>query len=121
MTGRSLSVHFDTLSIGLTEAKAAAKVVGGTLNDAFVAATAGGFHRYHQALGADAAELRMTMPINVRTEETSDLAGNQFVPARFPIPLDLEDPADRIRPSTTSSRCSGPSRRWRSSSRSPGC
>ena len=33
----------------------------------------------------------MTMPINVRTEETSDLAGNQFVPARFPIPLDIDD------------------------------
>ena len=51
MTGRSLSVHFDTLSVGLPEAKAAAKRVGGTLNDAFVAATAGGFRRYHEAHG----------------------------------------------------------------------
>ena len=96
MTGRSLSVHFDTLSVGLPEAKAAAKRVGGTLNDAFVAATAGGFRRYHEAMGAEADRLRMTMPINVRTEETADLAGNQFVPARFPIPLDIDDPAERI-------------------------
>jgi diacylglycerol O-acyltransferase / wax synthase len=96
MTGRSLSVHFDTMSVGLPEAKAAAKRVGGTLNDAFVAATAGGFRRYHEAMGADADHLRMTMPINVRTEETSDLAGNQFVPARFPIPLDIDDAAERI-------------------------
>ena len=47
-------------------------------------------------MGAEADRLRMTMPINVRTEETADLAGNQFVPARFPIPLDIDDPAERI-------------------------
>ena len=47
-------------------------------------------------MGAEADRLRMTMPINVRTEETSDLAGNQFVPARFPIPLDIDDAAERI-------------------------
>jgi hypothetical protein len=71
--------------------------VGGTLNDAFVAATAGGFRRYHEAMGSSADRLRMTMPINVRSDETADLAGNQFVPARFPIPLDIDDPAERMR------------------------
>jgi WS/DGAT/MGAT family acyltransferase len=96
MTGRSLSVHFDTLTVDLPEAKAAAKRVGGTLNDAFVAATAGAFRRYHEASGSAADRLRMTMPINVRSEETADLAGNQFVPARFPIPLDIDDPAERM-------------------------
>jgi WS/DGAT/MGAT family acyltransferase len=97
MTGRSLSVHFDTLTVGLPEAKAAAKREGGTLNDAFVAATADAFRRYHDALGTPAELLRMTMPINVRTEETSDLAGNQFVPARFAIPLDAAEPGERMR------------------------
>jgi WS/DGAT/MGAT family acyltransferase len=97
MTARSLSVHFDTLTVGLADAKAAAKRVGGTLNDAFVAATAGGFRRYHEAMGSSADQLRMTMPINVRSDETADLAGNQFVPARFPIPLDVNDPAERMR------------------------
>jgi WS/DGAT/MGAT family acyltransferase len=97
MTARSLSGHFDTLTVGLGEAKAAAKRVGGTLNDAFVAATAGGFRRYHEAMGSSADRLRMTMPINVRSDETADLAGNQFVPARFPIPLDIHDPAERMR------------------------
>jgi WS/DGAT/MGAT family acyltransferase len=97
MTGRSLSVHFDTLVLPLAEAKAAAKAAGATLNDAFVAAVAGGFARYHEAMGIEADALRMTMPINVRSEDTEDLAGNAFVPARFPIPLDIDDPIERMR------------------------
>jgi hypothetical protein len=38
----------------------------------------------------------MTMPINVRTEATDDLAGNQFAPARFPVPLTIDDPVERM-------------------------
>ncbi len=96
MTGRSLSVRFDHLVIPMDEAKAAAKAAGATLNDAFVAATAGGLARYHREMGVPADALRMSMPINVRTEETEDQAGNQFVPARFPIPLDEPDPVRRM-------------------------
>lgn len=96
MTGRSLSVRFATLDVPLAAAKAAARAGGGTLNDAFVAATAAGFARYHADLGAETPALRMTMPINVRTDDTQDVAGNQFVPARFPIPLDVDDPAERM-------------------------
>lgn len=96
MTGRSLSVHFDTLTVSMADAKTAAKRAGGTLNDAFLAATAGGFRHYHDAMGTPATQLRMTMPINVRTDETSDLAGNQFVPARFALPIDIDDPRERM-------------------------
>jgi diacylglycerol O-acyltransferase len=97
MTGRSLSVHLDTVSVPLAEAKAAAKRAGGRLNDFFVAAVLGGFRRYHERHGASPELLRMSMPINVRTDETSDLAGNQFAPARFPVPLQIEDPLERMR------------------------
>ncbi|NLV55164.1 MAG: DUF1298 domain-containing protein [Acidimicrobiales bacterium] len=97
MTGRSLSVRLDTIRVPLADAKAAAHAAGATLNDAFVAATAAGFARYHEELGAPVPALRMTMPINVRSSDTEDLAGNQFVPARFPIPLDIADPIDRMR------------------------
>ncbi|MCU1352502.1 MAG: Wax ester synthase-like Acyl-CoA acyltransferase domain [Acidimicrobiales bacterium] len=92
MTGRSLSVRFDTLTIPMADAKRAAKAAGGRLNDAFVAATAAGFRRYHHELGAPVEALRMSMPINVRTGDTDDLAGNKFAPARFPIPLLEGDP-----------------------------
>ena len=96
MTGRSLSVRFDHLVIPMAEAKAAAKAAGATINDAFVAASAGGLARYHREMGMPAGSLRMSMPINVRTVETEDQAGNQFVPARFPIPLDEDDPTRRM-------------------------
>lgn len=96
MTERSLSVRFDTIEVPMDDAKRAAKAAGATLNDAFVAATAAGFARYHAELGAPVEALRMTMPINVRDEGTEDLAGNAFVPARFPIPLDVADPVERM-------------------------
>jgi diacylglycerol O-acyltransferase / wax synthase len=96
MRSRSLSVHFDGIAIPLSEAKLAAKAAGGRLNDAFVAATVGGFRKYHEAHGQPVDALRMTMPINVRTGENQNVAGNQFAPARFPVPLTIDDPAERM-------------------------
>jgi WS/DGAT/MGAT family acyltransferase len=97
MTGRSLSVHFDTITVPLAELKTAAKKAEGKLNDAFVAGIMGGLRRYHQKHGVDVDALRMTMPINIRNDETSDLAGNQFAPARFAVPLNVDDPIERMR------------------------
>lgn len=96
MTGRSLSVHFDTVTLSLTEAKAAAKAAGGRLNDAFLAATAAGLRRYHQELGAPVDALRVSMPINLRSGAEGESTGNNFAPARFPIPIDLDDPAEAM-------------------------
>jgi WS/DGAT/MGAT family acyltransferase len=97
MTGRSLSVHFDTITVPLDELKAAGKKIEGKLNDAFVAGITGGLRRYHRHHGADVDSLRMSMPINIRNDETADLAGNQFAPARFVIPIDIADPLERMR------------------------
>jgi WS/DGAT/MGAT family acyltransferase len=96
MRERSLSVHFDTIAVSLTDLKLAAKQAGGRMNDAFVAAVAGGFARYHQAHGAPAEALRMSMPLSIRNESNEGLAGNQFVPLRFPVPLTIEDPVERM-------------------------
>ncbi len=97
MTRRSLSVHFDTITVPLLELKAAAKHADGKLNDAFVAAVAGGLKRYHDHHDVPIEALRMTMPINIRSEETEALAGNQFAPARFAVPMTLDDPIERMR------------------------
>jgi hypothetical protein len=96
MTARSLSYRFQTLTLPLPELKAAAKAASGTVNDAFVAGVAGGLHRYHERHGAPVEALRMTMPINVRNESTANLAGNQFVPARFTVPVAVEDPVTHM-------------------------
>ena len=97
MTDRSLSQRFRTLSVPLTNTKLAARAAGGKLNDAFVAAVAGGFKRYHDHHDASASALRMSMPISVRNEATENEAGNQFSPARFPVPLTVRDAVHRMK------------------------
>jgi diacylglycerol O-acyltransferase len=97
MTSRSLSQRFHTLTVPLTDAKLAARSAGGRLNDAFVAGVAGGFRRYHDHHGAEAASLRMSMPISIRTEATENQAGNQFSPARFAVPLTVRDAVHRMK------------------------
>jgi diacylglycerol O-acyltransferase len=97
MTGRSLSVDLDTLSVPLADAKAAAKAAGGRLNDFFVAGVIGGLRRYHDEHGEAPESLRMGMPISLRAPGGPEVAGNQFVPTRFLVPLQIDDPAERMR------------------------
>lgn len=96
LTGRSLSVHFDTVTLSLSEAKAAAKTAGGRLNDAFLAATAAGLRLYHEEMGAPTEALRVSMPINLRGEGEGEATGNNFAPARFHIPIGITDPTDAV-------------------------
>lgn len=101
MTDRSLSVALDTLALSLTDAKVAAKAAGGRLNDFFIAGVLGGLQRYHQAHGATPQWLRMGMPISRRpaggaSTDGADAGGNLFVPTRFLVPLQIEDPVARI-------------------------
>jgi len=92
MTSRSLSNHFCTVSVPLDEAKRSGKLIGGTLNDTFVAGIVIAMRRYHESRGAHVESLRMGMPINIRDESSPETAGNAFVPARFEIPTNAEDP-----------------------------
>jgi len=96
LRGRSLEQHFDVLEVKLETFKQASKGVGGSLNDAFVGAMTGGLRRYHQRHGRPVDELRMTMPINLRAGDSGRRAGNQFAPARFSVPIGIEDPAERM-------------------------
>ena len=97
MTARSLSMRFDTLTIPLDQAKKAAKKGGGKLNDAFVGGVARGLYRYHLHHGIDGDELRMAIPISVRSTTEPAVAGNAFVPARIELKIDQEDPIDTMR------------------------
>jgi len=96
MTGRSISVDLDVLSVPLTDAKAAAKAAGSRLNDFFLAGVIGGLRRYHDEHGARPEWLRMGMPINTRSAQPGSGAANQFVPTRFLVPVQIEDPAERM-------------------------
>lgn len=113
--GRSLSVHFDDVVVPLDQAKAAAHAVGCRLNDAFLAATVAGLRHYHEEVGQPVDHLRLSMPINLRSADDGDATGNNFAPARFPIPSGSPTRSRPWSPSTTWSPSSERSRRspWR--------
>jgi WS/DGAT/MGAT family acyltransferase len=96
MTGRGLARRLHAFSRPLEDLKRAGRLVGGTVNDAFVTGVAGGLRRYHEALGRSVTELRMSMPISLRHGEKARRAGNQFAPVRFAIPVGLIDPVERM-------------------------
>jgi diacylglycerol O-acyltransferase len=96
MTDRRLRWHYDTLDVPLPALKAAAKTVGGTLNDGFVAGVTGGLRRYHEKHGAPVEALRLTMPISIRREDDPE-GGNRVTLVRFDVPVGIEDPAARMR------------------------
>jgi hypothetical protein len=93
-TERSLTRRFETLTVSLDEVKRAAKGLGGTVNDLFVTAVAGGAAAYHRAKGATLDDLRVTIPVNIRDDKSA--GGNAFSPARLTIPVGTDDPAARF-------------------------
>jgi diacylglycerol O-acyltransferase len=96
MTDRSLNTHFEPVAVPFDDLKAAARAVGGTLNDVFVATTLDALRRYHDELGTPCEQVRMNMPVSVRGGESANQIENQFVPARLELPLSIGDPASRI-------------------------
>jgi WS/DGAT/MGAT family acyltransferase len=85
MAERSLARWYGTLTVELPPLAAAARALGGSLNDAFVTAVCGALGRYHAARGSSVAELRMAMPINTRQQ--GDRAANRFTPSRVLVPI----------------------------------
>ncbi len=92
---RSTARHFDALRAELEPAKVASKALGGTLNDFFVAAVAGGAGSYHRQRGAEVGDLRVSMPVSTRSDRSA--GGNAFTPTRVLVPAGIEDPVERFR------------------------
>ncbi len=101
---RSLSRRFEVLSVDLEALKTVSNRLGGTINDGFVCGVAGGAGAYHRERGVEIDELRVTMPVNTRTDKSA--GGNAFSPTRALVPVGPE-PAERfgvIRDRMTSSK-----------------
>jgi diacylglycerol O-acyltransferase len=96
MKGRGVARHLDLLEVQLTDLKRAAAAAGGSLNDGFMAAATGGLRRYHERSGAPVDELRVTLPISLRTPQDPP-GGNHITLIRFPVPVAEADPASCIR------------------------
>jgi WS/DGAT/MGAT family acyltransferase len=84
-----------TVAAPLDGLRAAAKAVGASVNDAFLASVLGGMRMYHEAHGAVVDRLPIGMPISLRSSD-DPLGGNQFAGARFAAPLAEKDPVARM-------------------------
>lgn len=97
MVNRSLSNHFDVISIPLDLTKKIASARRLTVNDIFIGGLARGFAGYHNAHGASTSQLRMGMPINIGGNQANSVAGNAFMPARIYVPINPQDPEDLLK------------------------
>jgi WS/DGAT/MGAT family acyltransferase len=91
---RSTERRFDVIGFPLDDAKRTAKALGGTINDFYVTAVAGGAAAYHRAKGVRVDDLRVAMPVSTRTDRSA--GGNAFAPTRVLVPAGIEHPAERF-------------------------
>lgn len=96
MTGRHVGARFDVLDLPLDDLRRAARVAGCTLNDAFLDGITGGLRRYHEAFDVEVEELRVAMPISIRSAD-DPAGGNHVTIMRFTVPVGVEDPEERMR------------------------
>lgn len=90
-------------SYPLAEIKAISKRLGATINDLFVAVSAGAFRRYLQSLpdgdyDPDSGPLVCALPMSGRPPpEEDDLVGNKVNNASMWVPVHIADPVERLR------------------------
>lgn len=95
MRERGLGRGAFLLDVPLQDLRAAGMAMGGSLNDAYLAALGAGLRRYHEAQGAEVDEVPIGMPISLRTTSDSD-GGNRFAGARIALPVSEPDSAARV-------------------------
>jgi WS/DGAT/MGAT family acyltransferase len=93
-TERSLHRHLETLRVPLDDARRAAKALGGTVNDFFVAGAAAAAGDLHRRRGHPVDELRISMPVSTR--QRGESGGNAFSPMRLLVPTGLMAPSERF-------------------------
>ena len=91
---RSRHRHLELLSFPLDAALAAAKRLGGSLNDWFVTGAVNGAVRYHDARGVPLTSLRTSFVVSTRSDRA--IGGNSFTPSRLSVPAGPMDAADRF-------------------------
>ncbi len=93
---RSLTARTHVLEVPLADLRAAAKSVGASVNDAYLAALCGGLRRYHETLGVPVDALPLALPVSLRTAD-DPAAGNRFAGVTIAAPVGEPDPGERMR------------------------
>jgi WS/DGAT/MGAT family acyltransferase len=91
--------RFAWVRADLDEFKHIKNELGGTVNDVVLAASAGALGRYLRARGhpTQGLELRVMVPISVRAEDEHGALGNRVSSFMAPLPVGIQDPAERLR------------------------
>ncbi len=84
-----------TLECSLADLRRAGRSVGGSVNDAYLAALCGGLRRYHEAHGVEVGDLPVTVPVSLRRSD-DPMGGNAFAGVVLPAPVGVVDAAERI-------------------------
>lgn len=90
---RSLRRRLEVARVPYAEMRAVSKMLGGTLNTAFVTAAAHAAGRYHDQMGAPVESLRASMAVSTRTAGTE---GNAFSLVRMLVPTSDMPVTDRF-------------------------
>jgi diacylglycerol O-acyltransferase len=88
---RGLSRRAVTLDLDLDRLRAAAKALGGSVNDTYLAGVCAALRRYHEEHGVPVAALPMAIPVSVRSDDDAE-AGNRFAGVRLAAPVGETDP-----------------------------
>jgi len=88
---RRLSV----IEVPLADLRRAARMAGGSLNDAYLAGVVGGLRRYHDKLGSPVDAVSIAVPVALRGEDAA-ASGNNFGAALVTAPVNEVDPIARI-------------------------
>ena len=92
---RSLGRRYEVHELALEDLRAAARAVGGSVNDAYIAALCGAMRMYHEGLGAPLDSVPMAIPVSLRSDD-DPAGGNRFAGTRLIAPLGEVDPGKRI-------------------------
>lgn len=93
---RSLSSRSEAIDIKLADLHRAAKVAGGSINDAYLAGLCAVLRLYHDELGVPISTLPMAVPVNLRAD-SDPAGGNRFAGVNLAAPIGVVDPVARIK------------------------
>jgi hypothetical protein len=82
--GRSRRRHIEALQVPLADAQQAAKALGGSVNDFFVAGAVIGAAKYHEKRATPVEAFNISFVVSTRTDKAA--GGNSFTPARVQVP-----------------------------------
>ena len=91
--------RFGWMTMDIAEVKAVRRALGGSLNDVVLTIVTGAVRRYLERRGVKmrGLEFRVMAPVSVRATDEDGMLGNRVSAWVLPLPLDEEDPRDRLR------------------------